>query len=92
MIADHDGSLYLTGATSETNLPASANAYQKTLQQYQFGGFVVKMSGNGTVIPAATYLEGSAGATFSGIALDSNSNVVVGGMTVSADFPRVIPL
>jgi Abnormal spindle-like microcephaly-assoc'd, ASPM-SPD-2-Hydin/Beta-propeller repeat len=91
MTADANGNLYLSGVTGETNLPVSANAYQKTVQQYQSSGFVVKMSANGTAIPAATYLEGTAGASFNGIALDSNANIFVGGMTSSTDFPLVNP-
>jgi hypothetical protein len=88
---DSSGNVYLTGATSETNLPVSANAYQRAILQYQFSGFVVKMNGNGTSIPAATYLEGTQGATFYGMALDSNSNVFLAGVTASADFPLQNP-
>jgi Beta-propeller repeat len=85
------GDVYLTGATSETNLPVSASAYQRAIQQNQFSGFVVEMNGNGTSIPAATYLEGSLGATLSQVAIDSNSNVYVAGMTASSDFPMQNP-
>jgi hypothetical protein len=88
---DGSGNVYLTGATSEPNLPVSAKAYQETIEPYQFSGFVMKMNGNGTSIPEATYLEGSKGALFSALALESNSNVFVGGMTESADFPLQNP-
>ena len=91
MATDGTGNLYLTGFTGETTLPVSANAYQKTLHPYQTSGFVLKMNGNGTKVLAATYLEGSSGASFSGIALDRSSHVFVGGITSSADFPLVDP-
>jgi Abnormal spindle-like microcephaly-assoc'd, ASPM-SPD-2-Hydin len=91
MAADGSANLYLTGPTGETNLPASVNAYQRTIQPNQVSGYIVRMNGNGTEILDATYLEGTSGASFSGIALDGESHVFVGGMTTSTDFPLVDP-
>jgi hypothetical protein len=91
MAVDSKGNLYVTGATGESNLPVSGNAYQKKINLNQTSGFVLKLNGTGTAILAATYLEGSQGAGFDGIALDQNSNVFVGGMTSSTDFPLVNP-
>jgi hypothetical protein len=101
LAVDSLGYSYVTGGTSESNLPVSSNAYQKTLKSGQTctcnSGFILKMNGTGTAIPAATYLEGTpvanynVGTSFSSIALDSNSNVFVGGMTGSTDFPLVDP-
>jgi centrosomal CEP192-like protein/beta-propeller repeat-containing protein/ASPM-SPD-2-Hydin domain-containing protein len=97
---DSKGDSYVTGGTSEPNLPVSSNAYQKTLKVGVNctcnSGFLLKLNGTGTAILAATYLEGTptpgnAGTAFSGIALDSHSNVFVGGMTGSTDFPLVDP-
>jgi len=90
---------YLTGGTSETNLPVSGNAYQKTLKTGTRctcdSGFVLELNPTGTAVLAATYLEGTpsvyTGTAFSGIALDSHSKVFVGGMTESTDFPLVDP-
>jgi hypothetical protein len=91
MAVDGSGNLYVAGATGESTLPVSSNAYQKTIVQYQYSGFLLKINGSGTSIMAATYLEGSLGANFTGIALDSHSNIFVGGMTASIDFPLVNP-
>jgi Beta-propeller repeat/Protein of unknown function (DUF1573) len=97
---DSSGNSYLTGGTSETNLPVSGNAYQKTLKTGNGctcdGGFLLKLDGAGKNVLAATYLGGTpapggSGTGFYGLALDSHSNVFVGGMTVSADFPLVNP-
>lgn len=94
------GNSYVTGGTSEDNLPVSSNAYQKTLKSGPNctcnSGFVTELNGAGTAILAATYLEGTPatgneGTSFAGIALDSNSNVFVGGMTGSTDFPLLNP-
>ena len=96
-----NGTLYLTGATSETTLPVSANAYQKTPTASAFGGvfsgYILELSAKATSVVAATYLDGTQAtndnesSSFSGIALDSTGNVFVGGSTGSTDFPLVDP-
>ena len=101
LAVDSLGNSYLTGETSETNLPVSINAYQKTLKAGQTctcnSGFILKLNGTGTTVSAATYLGGTPspsynqGTSLTGIALDSNSNVFVGGYTGSIDFPLVDP-
>lgn len=100
LAVDSQGNSYVTGGTSETTLPVSSNAYQKTIKSGANctcnSGFIVKLNATGTTIPAATYLEGTPstgneGTSFGGIVLDSNSNVFVGGMTGSTDFPLVDP-
>ena len=94
------GDVYVTGATSEPNLPVSANAYQKSLKSGTYctcnSGFILELNGSGTAVLSATYLEGTPavgneGTNFTGIALDSHANVFVGGMTGSTDFPLVNP-
>jgi Abnormal spindle-like microcephaly-assoc'd, ASPM-SPD-2-Hydin/Beta-propeller repeat len=100
MEAAADGSLYVAGSTFETNLPVSANAYLKvlatgTLQAYS-AGYIMKLDSTAATVVAATYLEGAptalnGGANLLGLALDSHSNVVVGGTTGSSVFPLVNP-
>jgi hypothetical protein len=100
LAVDKVGNSYLTGGTSETNLPVSSNAYQKAIKAGQNctcnSGFILKLNGSGTAVVAATYLEGTPasgneGTSFSGIALDSHSNVFVGGSSASTDFPLADP-
>ena len=98
---DSQGNSYLTGGTSEPNLPVGSNAYQKTLKTGQGctcnSGFILKLNGTGTSVLAATYLEGTPlapynlGTKFMGLTLDSHSNVFVGGITGAPDFPLVNP-
>jgi len=100
MTVDNSGNLYLTGSTSETTLPVSANAYQKSPVPGPNctcnDGFIVKLNPQGTSILAASYLggtpsQGNEGTSFTSIALDSHSNVFVGGATGSANFPLQDP-
>jgi Abnormal spindle-like microcephaly-assoc'd, ASPM-SPD-2-Hydin/Beta-propeller repeat len=101
LAVDRTGNLYIAGSTTQTNLPVSSNAYQKTLSPGQpcacNAGYILKLASNASSVLAGTYLSGTfdpgnAGTSFTAIALDSNSNVVVGGMTASADFPVKNPL
>jgi hypothetical protein len=100
LAVDANGNLYITGSTSELNLPVSANAFQKALIPGPFctcnSAYVMKLDSQAKSVLAATYLSGTpslgnAGTTFTGIALDSKSNVLVGGMTGSTDFPLKNP-
>jgi hypothetical protein len=99
-VVDSQGNSYVTGNTSETNLPVSANAYQKTLipgiNCTCNAGYILKLDGQGKSVLAATYLSGTPligneGTSFTGLALDSKSNVLVGGVTASPDFPLKNP-
>jgi hypothetical protein len=94
------GDFYVAGFTSELNLPVSANAYQKTIVPGPDctcnAGYVMKVDSTGKTALAATYLAGTSapgneGTSFTGIALDSNSNVFLGGLTASTNFPLQNP-
>lgn len=95
---DSTGDSFLTGQTSETTLPVSSNAYQKTIIPGQEctcdSGFILELDGAGKKVLAATYLQsisGNGGTYFLAIALDSHSNVYLGGITGSPDFPLQNP-
>jgi hypothetical protein len=101
LAVDRNGNFYITGSTTQTNLPVSSNAYQKTLSPGQpcacTAGYILKLDSHASSVLAGTYLSGTfdpgnAGTSFTDIAVDSNSNVVVGGMTASADFPLKNPI
>ena len=100
LTTDSNGNLWITGVTYETTLPVSSNAYQKTPTVSQYGGiqsgYIMELNSVATSVLKATYLDGASAApeeysSFARIALDSHSNVFVGGTTGSADFPLVNP-
>jgi hypothetical protein len=100
---DKSGNIWVAGSTAETNLPASAHAFQKTPPDSPAGcegGFVMEVGDNGKHVLTATYLSGEyptdsfyyCTGGLSGIALDSKDNVYVGGFTGSPNFPVRNPL
>jgi hypothetical protein len=100
MAVDAAGNYYLAGYTNETDLPVSSNAYQKAILPGQNctcnDGYILKLNPQATSVLAATYLGGTPavgneGTNFSGIAVDSHSNIFVGGFTASVDFPLKDP-
>ena len=101
LAVDGSGNLWLAGTTSETTLPVSANAFQKTASKATAmagaieSGYIMEVNPAATTVLVATYLDGSGtgqsyeGSSFTGIALDAHTNVLVGGVTESQDFPLV---
>jgi gliding motility-associated-like protein len=101
LIVNSNDELLIFGTTSSTNFPVTANAYDNT----QNGGvdiYVAKLSSNGAVLQASTFIGGSANdglntATFlkynyadnyrGEVLVDTNDNVYVASTTNSIDFP-----
>ena len=83
---DASGNAYVTGSTSSNDFPTTTSAYNTT-----FGGdydaFVTKLSPEGNALVYSTYLGGSSGDEGLGIAVDSQGNAYVAGLTDSTDFP-----
>ncbi|HUI53566.1 MAG TPA: SBBP repeat-containing protein, partial [Bryobacteraceae bacterium] len=87
---DSSGSAYITGSTYSSDFP-TMNAFQRNIAG---GGdaFITRLSADGNSLLFSTYLGGSGGTvsypeTGQGIALDSQGNVYVVGVTSSLDFP-----
>jgi uncharacterized protein (TIGR03437 family) len=82
---DQTGNAYVVGYTESDNFPIKNGAYQ------QFGGvfdaFLVKISPDGQQFLYSTYIGGSAYDDAFGLAVNSDGDAYVTGMTVSFDFP-----
>jgi hypothetical protein len=77
---DSQGSLFVAGGTNASDLPTSANAYQRTFvgtSANPTAGYIVKLSADATTLLAATYFGQVSGG--SGMANDSLGNVLVCG-------------
>ena len=85
---DSQGSAYVTGNTTSTNFPTE-NPIIGTMPNGNQDAFVSKFNASGTALIYSTYLGGSAaGETQANdIAVDSEFNVYVGGVTNASDYP-----
>src|SRR6185437_11969063 len=90
---DGGGNVYVTGLTSSTNFPVTANAFSTNLHSEPYFGFytndafVAKLNATGTSLLYSTYLGGSNADVGTSIAVDGGGNVYVAGETESVDFP-----
>lgn len=93
--ADSAGSIYVTGLTDSTNLPVMPpDAAFRTTNSGDFDAFVTKLSGSGGTYNNAytTYLGGTNVDYGLSIAVDSEMNAWVTGLTFSIGFPTVSAL
>lgn len=98
---DAAGNAYITGTTMSTDLPVTAGAFQPQFAGsggqpitdlgapffVSGDGFVAKLNPSGTKFLLVTYLGGSLDDVPECIALDPAGNIVVGGNTISSNFP-----
>ena len=81
---DANGVIHLVGYTSSSNLPVTADAFQKnSLGGYE--GFYAKINPT-TGMDYSTYIGGTGTQILYGVEVDSNTNVYVAGYTTSAIF------
>ena len=85
---DTSSNIYLSGYTSSSNFPASANAYDKVLNGSS-DAFLAKLNPGLTALPSATFLGGSGSEPLSiySMAVDSSNIIYFAGVTPSSDFP-----
>jgi hypothetical protein len=84
---DSSGSAYVTGRTSSTNFPTTADAFQ-TANAGNEDAFVTKLNATGSApLLYSTYLGGSGTDDAFGIAVDSAGSAYVTGVAGSTNFP-----
>jgi hypothetical protein len=93
---DNQGNAYITGITTSFSFPTSPGAFQTSDEQLCMNGpcssaFVTKLNATGTGVVYSTYLGGSTpnvdGEQGYAIAVDSQGDAYIGGVTGQADFP-----
>src|SRR5262249_54054708 len=103
---DNAGNAYVTSATTSTNFPTTAGAYQtasdlhasSNLRLPASDGFVTKLNPTGSALVYSTYLgggtNGGSGTSSGGasIAVDTNGDAYVTGWTNSPSFPTKDPV
>ncbi|NLH98964.1 MAG: hypothetical protein GX446_05660 [Chthonomonadales bacterium] len=80
------GMLYVGGETRSSNFPATAGAFQTSLQGGG-DGFIVRLASNGASLSYSTLLGGSSWDSITGLALNAGDRAAVTGYTFSTDFP-----
>ena len=83
-VTDSEGNIIVVGRTTSTDFPLK-NAFQENISGYS-DGTVSKFSPNGSLI-FSTYLGGLAQEVITDVVVDSEDNILVAGITGSADFP-----
>src|SRR5690349_10989980 len=83
---DANGNVYIAGDAQEAAFPVTTNALQKNYADGGQDGFVAKYDKSGNLL-WSTFLGGSGWDGVFGLAVDSQGNAVVTGVTESADFP-----
>jgi uncharacterized protein (TIGR03437 family) len=82
MAVDPDGSVYVTGSTSDPKFPVTPGAYQTTGPV-----FALKLNTSGSALVWATLLGGKGYDQATAATLDTSGDLWVAGTTLSTEFP-----
>ncbi|MCK5253567.1 MAG: hypothetical protein KAQ96_11470, partial [Thermoplasmata archaeon] len=86
MVFDTDKNLILVGGTYSPDYPTTPGAI-KTAHGSSLDGVVTKLNKNGSKIIMSTLIGGSKNDTIHSVAIMSNWDIILGGVTQSIDFP-----
>ncbi|MCK5560335.1 MAG: SBBP repeat-containing protein, partial [Thermoplasmata archaeon] len=92
LVIDMNGNVYITGFTYSSDFPCTNGAFDTSFNNFN-DGFLIKLNpgGNGANdLIYSTFIGGSSIEEGYDIAIDSNGNAYVTGMTSSSDFPVTI--
>ncbi len=83
---DRDDNIVLAGSTGSSDFPVSTGAFQTEYAGGDFDMFITKFTSTGSLLWSTLY-----GGRFTdegnGVAIDSDNNIVITGISRSADFP-----
>jgi len=86
LAVDAEGAAYVAGETESSDFPCAPGAYDDE-HSGEEDAFAIKLDPSGSILEYGTYVGGSAMDRASGIAVDGDGAVYVGGGTESAAFP-----
>jgi hypothetical protein len=96
---DSAGNVYIAGQTNSSTFPTTPGAFQTKISSSSgknalsnYDAFISKLNATGSALVYSTYLGGNNEDCAVGIALDSQNNAYVTGVTRSSNFPVVNPL
>ena len=94
LAVDAQNNIYVTGYTESSDFPITAGSLQSTCSGCPgiAHPFVTKLNSTGTALVYSTFLGGTSDDNAWSIAVDSNGNALVAGITQSTDFPAVNPI
>ncbi len=85
---DLSGNAYLTGGTGSANYPTTSDAYDRSHNSSHYrDAFMTILNASGSGLVYSTFLGGEESEDGNSIAIDSNGNAYVAGITGSANFP-----
>ncbi|MFB3776734.1 MAG: SBBP repeat-containing protein [Bryobacteraceae bacterium] len=84
---DSSGQAYVAGYTVSTNAPVTGDGYQRFYGGGTTDGVVLRVNAGGTAISYGSYFGGTGADYATGIALDSDGNIILAGYTDSRDLP-----
>lgn len=85
---DASGNVFVTGTTTSTNFPTTANSFQPTMAGFG-DAFVAKINATGTALTYSTYLGGTGSDSGRGIAINSQGEAFITGAAGAGDFPTL---
>ncbi|HET6457847.1 MAG TPA: SBBP repeat-containing protein, partial [Nitrosopumilaceae archaeon] len=86
---DGSGNVFVTGQSNSINYPTTVGAYQ-TINSGGFDAFVSELNSGLTSLTSSTFIGGSGNDKANAIKLDGSSNVFVGGLTGSSNYPTTV--
>ncbi|MBX3693217.1 hypothetical protein [Dokdonella sp.] len=82
-----NGDVLVAGSTDSSNLPGTTGGAQAAFAGGIYDGFVTRLTGNLQTLVRSSYLGGSSYEEIRALALASNGDVLVAGVTDSTDLP-----